>query len=52
MRKLIVVMLGALLIFGALIAQDTFKIAFIDPLSGGGAGFGERGLKCFRFPSQ
>jgi branched-chain amino acid transport system substrate-binding protein len=50
MRKFMIVMLGALPMFAALaIAQDTFKIAFIDPLSGGGAGVGERGLKCFRF---
>jgi len=30
-------------------AQDTFKIAYIDPLSGGGASIGEVGLKTFQF---
>jgi branched-chain amino acid transport system substrate-binding protein len=36
--------------FGATaIAQDTLKIGWIDPLSGGGASVGERGLKVFQF---
>jgi branched-chain amino acid transport system substrate-binding protein len=30
-------------------AQDSIKIAFIDPLSGGGASQGETGLKTFQF---
>jgi branched-chain amino acid transport system substrate-binding protein len=30
-------------------AQETVKIAFIDPLSGGGASTGEAGLKTFQF---
>jgi branched-chain amino acid transport system substrate-binding protein len=30
-------------------AQDTTKIAYIDPLSGGGASIGEIGLKTFQF---
>ncbi len=30
-------------------AQETIRIAFIDPLSGGGAGTGEAGLKTFQF---
>jgi len=30
-------------------AQDTVKIAYIDPLSGGGASIGEVGLKTFQF---
>jgi branched-chain amino acid transport system substrate-binding protein len=30
-------------------AQETIKIAFIDPLSGGGASTGEAGLKTFQF---
>jgi branched-chain amino acid transport system substrate-binding protein len=30
-------------------AQETFKIAFIDPLSGGGASTGEAGLKTYQF---
>jgi branched-chain amino acid transport system substrate-binding protein len=40
----------ALPMFGATaMAQDTVKIAYIDPLSGGGASVGERGLKIFQF---
>ena len=31
------------------LADDTIKIAFIDPLSGGGASVGEVGLKTFQF---
>jgi branched-chain amino acid transport system substrate-binding protein len=30
-------------------AEDTLKIAYIDPLSGGGASIGEVGLKTFRY---
>ncbi|MCW5749891.1 MAG: branched-chain amino acid ABC transporter substrate-binding protein [Alphaproteobacteria bacterium] len=30
-------------------AQDTIKIAYIDPLSGGGASIGEHGLKHFNY---
>src|SRR5580698_7061217 len=30
-------------------AEDTLKIGWVDPLSGGGASVGERGLKCFQF---
>jgi branched-chain amino acid transport system substrate-binding protein len=30
-------------------AQETVRIAFIDPLSGGGAGTGEAGLKTYQF---
>src|SRR5271167_5097573 len=30
-------------------AQDTVKIAYIDPLSGGGASIGEVGLKTFQY---
>ncbi len=32
--------------------QDTFKIAYIDPLSGGGASIGEVGLKTFQFLAE
>jgi branched-chain amino acid transport system substrate-binding protein len=40
----------ALPMFGATaIAQDTLKIGWIDPLSGGGASAGEQHLKRFRF---
>ena len=34
---------------GAAMAQDTVKIGYIDPLSGGGASVGEVGLKTFQF---
>jgi branched-chain amino acid transport system substrate-binding protein len=34
---------------GAAFAQDTLKIGYIDPLSGGGASVGEVGLKTFQF---
>jgi len=50
MRKLMMAALFALPIFGATtMAQDTLKIAWIDPLSGGAASQGERALKLFRF---
>jgi branched-chain amino acid transport system substrate-binding protein len=29
--------------------KETVRIAYVDPLSGGGAGVGERGLKTFQF---
>ncbi len=35
--------------FGPALAQDTIKIAYIDPLSGPGATVGEVGLKTFQF---
>ncbi|KZD20621.1 branched-chain amino acid ABC transporter substrate-binding protein [Tardiphaga robiniae] len=34
---------------GAAMAQETVKIGYIDPLSGGGASVGEVGLKTFQF---
>jgi branched-chain amino acid transport system substrate-binding protein len=34
---------------GAAMAQETLKIGYIDPLSGGGASVGEVGLKTFQF---
>ena len=34
------------------VAQDAIKIAFIDPLSGGGASIGEAGLKSFQFIAE
>ena len=50
MRKLLMAALFALPMFGATaIAQDTLKIGYIDPLSGGGASVGEKGLKTFQF---
>ena len=50
MRKLMMAALFALPMFGATaMAQATLKIGWIDPLSGGGASAGERGLKTFQF---
>jgi branched-chain amino acid transport system substrate-binding protein len=50
MRKLIMAALFALPMLGATtMAQDTLKIGWIDPLSGGGASVGEKGLKTFQF---
>jgi branched-chain amino acid transport system substrate-binding protein len=40
---------GIVLAAPAVRAQDTIKIAYIDPLSGGGASIGEVGLKTFQF---
>src|SRR5579863_2022056 len=41
--------LGACLFAGPAFADGTVKIAFIDPLSGGGASIGEIGLKTFQY---
>jgi branched-chain amino acid transport system substrate-binding protein len=50
MSKLMMAALFALPMFGATaVAQDTLKIAWIDPLSGGAASAGERALKTFQF---
>ena len=50
MRKLVTAALFALPMFAApAMTQDTLKIGWIDPLSGGGASVGERGLKTFQF---
>jgi branched-chain amino acid transport system substrate-binding protein len=50
MRKLMTTAAFALLISGtAAMAQETLKIGYIDPLSGGGASVGEVGLKTFQF---
>jgi len=50
MRKLALVASLALPLFGgAATAQETVKIGYIDPLSGGGASIGEVGLKTFQF---
>jgi branched-chain amino acid transport system substrate-binding protein len=40
---------AALCISAPVKAQETIKIAFIDPLSGGGASTGEAGLKTYQF---
>jgi branched-chain amino acid transport system substrate-binding protein len=37
---------------GAALAQETVKIGYIDPLSGGGASIGEVGLKTFQFIAE
>ena len=50
MRNLVMAALFALPMFGATaMAQETLKIAYIDPLSGSGASVGDKGLKIFRF---
>ncbi|MGL4264349.1 MAG: branched-chain amino acid ABC transporter substrate-binding protein [Afipia sp.] len=50
MRKLMMAAAFALpMLGGAAMAQDTVKIGYIDPLSGGGASVGEIGLKTFQF---
>jgi branched-chain amino acid transport system substrate-binding protein len=50
MRKSIMAAIFALPMLGAnAAAQETLKIGYIDPLSGGGASIGEIGLKIFQF---
>src|SRR5438046_6849222 len=50
MRKLMTAAAFVLLMSGgAAMAQETVKIGYIDPLSGGGASVGEIGLKTFQF---
>jgi branched-chain amino acid transport system substrate-binding protein len=50
MRKLLTAAAFALLMSGGTaMAQETLKIGYIDPLSGGGASVGEVGLKTFQF---
>jgi branched-chain amino acid transport system substrate-binding protein len=50
MRKLMIAAAFALpLVGGTAIAQETVKIGYIDPLSGGGASVGEIGLKTYQF---
>ena len=50
MRKLAMIAALALPIFGtAAFAQETVKLGYIDPLSGGGASVGEVGFKTFQF---
>ncbi len=50
MRKLVIAAALTLPMLGnAAMAQETVKIAYIDPLSGGGASIGEIGLKTFQF---
>src|SRR6202795_812898 len=50
MRKLMMAATVVLPMLGtAAMAQETLKIGYIDPLSGGGASVGEVGLKTFQF---
>src|SRR3984893_15093496 len=53
MRKIVSLTALALSVLGAsampAAAEDTVKIGYIDPLSGGGASIGEVGLKTFQF---
>ena len=53
MRKLAMIAAVALPMFGtAALAQETVKIGYIDPLSGGGASVGEGGLKTFQYLAE
>ena len=49
MRKLLAGVTLAMLMSGAAYAQETVKLGYIDPLSGGGASVGEGGLKTFQW---
>src|ERR1700731_4167039 len=53
MRKLMLAAAFALpLVGGTAMAQETVKIGYIDPLSGGGASVGEIGLKTYQFIAE
>ena len=53
MRRLTIGIAFALLgCSAAAMAQETVKIGYIDPLSGGGASVGEVGLKTFQFLAE
>ncbi|MGM4906742.1 branched-chain amino acid ABC transporter substrate-binding protein [Tardiphaga sp. 866_E4_N2_1] len=53
MRKLVLIASIALpMLGGTAMAQETVKIGYIDPLSGGGASVGEGGLKTFQFLAE
>ena len=53
MRKTLAMTVVALSVLGATAmsaaAEDTVKLGYIDPLSGGGASIGEVGLKTFQY---
>ena len=49
MRKVALMLAIGALLGGARAQADTVKIAYIEPLSGGGASIGEMGLKHFQF---
>src|SRR5258707_5513940 len=53
MRRLMMAAALALPMFGgAAMAQETLKLGYIDPLSGGGASVGEVGLKTYQFLAE
>ena len=52
MRRIILAAAFALPLCGTSVAQETVKIGYIDPLSGGGASIGEIGLKTFQFLAE
>src|SRR3982075_3113415 len=53
MRKLMMAAALAIpMLGGAAMAQETVKIGYIDPLSGGGASVGEVGLKTYQFLAE
>ena len=53
MRKLVAMVAAAIcLASGAAAAEDTLKVGYIDPLSGGGASVGEGGLKHFQWLAE
>ncbi|NVN88801.1 MAG: branched-chain amino acid ABC transporter substrate-binding protein [Rhodopseudomonas sp.] len=53
MNRLVMIAALALPMLGtAAMAQETVKIGYIDPLSGGGASVGEVGLKTFQFLAE
>ena len=49
MRQWMIVAAFLPMLGGTALAQDTVKIGYIDPLSGGGASVGEVGFKTFQF---
>ncbi len=50
--KLAGIALAASLVAFPALAQETIKIAYIDPLSGGGASIGEIGLKTYQYLAE
>jgi branched-chain amino acid transport system substrate-binding protein len=52
MRQFVLAAALASLLGGTAFAQETVKIGYIDPLSGGGASVGEGGLKTFQFLAE
>jgi len=52
LKKMIAVALALPMLGSVSIAQETVKIGYIDPLSGGGASVGEGGLKTFQFLAE